>query len=149
MRRVADLGRGAGISLGVAVTWSVVLVLAAFTVPVYSGESASSDGVTTTDTATLVGENGLGVLVVVATPLVLTLLVAGCLAFVPWPRGRTLGWVVTALMGALNLLAMLTVGLFMLPVTLALVIACATSHDPTHPSRDHAEVVDQHPTAPA
>jgi hypothetical protein len=47
-----------------------------------------------------------------------------------WQGGRpgagVLAWAVTAVLACLNLLAMLSIGVFVLPVTLALVVACGT-----------------------
>jgi hypothetical protein len=120
-------------ALSFAVVWSALLVVGALVLPAYgtSGQSASMDatsGVTTTEpattgTATLVGVNGPGVLVVVGIPLVVTLLVATALAF----RRRRIGWVLTSVLGFFTLLAMLSIGIFFLPTTLALVVACAAT----------------------
>jgi hypothetical protein len=45
-------------------------------------------------------------------------------------RGRqgagVIAWVVTALLVCFNVLALLSIGVFLLPVTLALVVACST-----------------------
>jgi hypothetical protein len=51
------------------------------------------------------------------------MLVAAALAF----RRRRIGWVLTSILGFFNLLAMLSIGIFILPTTLALVIACAAT----------------------
>ena len=120
--------RNAWIALGVAVVWGLLLVVAAFVVPVYSTSSGSAtDGTvpttTTEGTATLVGVNGYGVLLVISVPLVAAVVVAWALA-----RGRRrIGWVVTSLLGVLNVLALLSVGIFFLPVTIALIVACAST----------------------
>jgi len=120
--------RNAWIALGVAVVWGLLLVVAAFVVPVYSTSNGSAtDGTvpttTTEGTATLVGVNGYGVLLVISVPLVAAVVVAWALA-----RGRRrIGWVVTSLLGVLNVLAMLSVGIFFLPVTIALIVACAST----------------------
>lgn len=37
-----------------------------------------------------------------------------------------LAWAFTGLLGVLNLVAMLSIGVFVLPVTAALIVACAT-----------------------
>jgi hypothetical protein len=120
-------------ALSFAVVWSVLLVVGAFVLPAYgtSSQSATQDtgtGVTstapvTTGTETLVGVNGPGVLIVVGIPLIVTMLVAAALAF----RRRRIGWVLTSILGFFNLLAMLSIGIFFLPTTLALVIACAAT----------------------
>ena len=69
-------------ALAFALVWSLLLVVGAFLAPVYStsSQSASADSTTgvttttavTTGSATLVGVNGYGVLVVVTIPLVAT-----------------------------------------------------------------------------
>ena len=122
--------RNAWIALGVAVVWGVLLVVAAFVAPVYSTSSGSAvdngDGTVSTTTegsATLVGVNGYGVLLVVSVPLVAAVVVAWALA-----RGhRRTGWVVTSVLAVLNVLALLSVGIFFVPVTLALIVACAST----------------------
>lgn len=122
--------RNAWIALGVAVVWGLLLVVAAFVAPVYSTSSGSAvdgtDGTVATTaegSATLVGVNGYGVLLVISVPLVAALVVAWALA-----RGRRrLGWVVTSVLCVLNVLALLSVGIFFVPVTLALIVACAST----------------------
>jgi hypothetical protein len=123
--------RNTWVALGVAVVWGFLLVVAAFVAPVYgtsSGSAASGpDGTvsaaTSEGTATLVEVNGYGVLVVVSVPLVAAVVVAWALA-----RGRRrIGWVVTSVLGVLNVLALLSVGIFFVPVTLALIVACAST----------------------
>jgi len=118
--------RTASIALAIAAAWSVLLVAAAFVAPAYSTSSGSASmdttsGATTTaevttGSATLVAVNGPGVLVV-------TLLVALSLA----TGHRRVGWVLTAILCLVNVLALLSVGIFFVPVTLALIVACASS----------------------
>ena len=102
--------------MGVATLWSVGLLVGAATVPVYS-----SGG-------TLTGVNGDGVLAIVAIPLVITVGVA----FALWHRHRTgrmgpgvIAPVLTGLVLVFCVLGMLTIGVFVLPVAIALVVACA------------------------
>lgn len=128
--RFSDLGRRALIAWAVAIAWSIAVWFAAFSVPVYSSEGASSDGTVVDSGVTLVGENGLSAVVVISVPLVVSLLVGATLAFVAWPAGRVLAWVLTGLLAALNVLALLSIGIFVLPVTIALVVTCATSRQP-------------------
>ena len=129
-------------ALAFALVWSLLLVVGAFLAPVYStsSQSASADSTTgvttttavTTGSATLVGVNGYGVLVVVTIPLVATLFVAIALA-----RGRRrIGWVVTSVLALLNVLALLSVGIFFVPTTVALIVACASAPRPlrAHPA---------------
>lgn len=118
-------------SLAGAGLWSVGLIVAGLTVPIYAGTtsvgSAAAGSNTTasisTQSATLVSENGGWVLLVLAVPLAATLLVAALLM----PRRRRTLWIacgVTGVLALLNLPAMLTIGAFVLPVTAALAVAC-------------------------
>lgn len=115
------------IALAVGGVWAAVLVVAGFLVPVYETTSTSSAGDTTQGTATLVGENGASALVVLAIPLLATLLVAGALFLRPDRGGVAAAWVVTALLAGFTVLAIASLGLFVLPVTAALAIACAST----------------------
>lgn len=121
-------------ALGIAVTWSAALIVSAFVAPwgtsvtatVEGGDQATETVVTTT--STLVGHEGLGVLIPVSIPLVFSL---GCTwALLRYRRfpSRTLGrfaWVLTASMALFTVLALMSIGFFMIPVTIALVVACA------------------------
>jgi len=127
-----SLPRTARIALGLALVWSALLVLAAFTLPLYgfSSESATVDGSSAGDeitgTSTLVQVNGWTAVVVTAVPLVCTLLVALLLGI--GGRGPRAGaWGLTVLLGIFTVLALLSVGLFMLPVVVALVVACSSA----------------------
>jgi hypothetical protein len=127
------LGRVPAVALLIAAVYGVALVVAAFTLPVYDSTSSSSSGGTSQASDTLVGENGLGVALVLGVPLLVTLAV-GCAL---WQRSRwalPIAWTLTGLLAALNLLAMLSVGIFVLPVTAALVLACARSRPPARPA---------------
>jgi hypothetical protein len=105
----------------------VALVVAAFLVPVYDSDGFSSSGDTTQSSATLVGENGLGAAVVLAVPLLVALAV-GCALWQGSRRGAVpIAWTLTGLLAAGNLLAMLSVGVFVLPLTAALIVACANA----------------------
>ncbi len=74
----------------------------------------------------LVSEQGSGVIAVLAIPLLITVIVGVAL----WFRSRSgvliVAWTFTGLLALFNLLAMLTIGVFVLPVTAALIVACAT-----------------------
>ena len=103
------------------------MAVAALVVPVYQSSSHSSSGTMAAGSATLVGVNGWGALLVAVAPLAAAMVTGWAL----WRRaGRqgagVLAWAVTGLLVSINLLAMLSIGVFVLPVTLALVIACAT-----------------------
>jgi hypothetical protein len=119
------------LALGGATLWSLALVVAALTVPVYSGETTTADSTgATTATATsttLVGENGWWGLVVAGLPLV-ACLVVGALLLGPGGRtGKAVAVVVVAVLGVGTLLGLLSIGIFVLPVTVALAVAVATA----------------------
>lgn len=122
----------ARIALVLALVWSALLVLAAFTLPLYgvASESATVVGAGDVDeiagTATLVQVNGSTAVLVLAIPLAVTLLV-GLLLGVGGRGPRAGAWAVTALLGVFTVLALLSVGLFMVPVVVALVVACASA----------------------
>lgn len=121
------LGRISQIALAVAVLFGVGLIVAGFVAPLYSSESASSSGEVTRGTATLVEMNGAGVLVALSLPLVMAVVV-GCALSQRRRRGAVaLAWTVTGLLGVFTLLAMLSIGVFILPVTAALIVACGTA----------------------
>ena len=87
----------------------------------------SSSGELTQITETLVGMNGPGVVVVLAVPFLATLLVAAALLARSRRVALPFAWGLTALLALFNLLGMLTIGIFILPVTAALVVACTMS----------------------
>lgn len=120
-------GRLQRISLTCAFVWAAGLIMAAVLVPVYQSSNVSSSGSGTSTSATLVAVNGWGVLLVAGAPLAATLVTWYALR---WRRGRQgaglLAWVVIGLLVGFNVLAMLSIGVFLIPVTLALVIACST-----------------------
>jgi hypothetical protein len=126
------LGRAPAVALLFAAAYGVALVVAAFTVPFYDSDSSSSSGEASQASETLVGVNGPGVALVLGVPLLVTLAVG----FALWQRSRgaqPIAWTLTGLLAAANLLAMLSVGIFVLPVTAALVLACVRSRPPTQP----------------
>jgi len=122
------------IVLGVAFVWGVLVIVGAGTMPLYSGESIKTtyDPVTgtsatsaTTVSATLVGQNGGYAYIIAALPLVAVTVIALAMALRDPRRGTPpVAWIVLGLFGAFNLLAMLTVGVFFLPVTACLLAAC-------------------------
>ena len=124
------LGRPTALALVVAVTWGVGLLGAAAVVPFYEGVTHSSTGATTSSTQTLIEENGTSALLPVGLPLVIALGVAFILI---WRRahGRPgagrIAWTIVGLLGVFNLLAMMTIGLFIVPLTAALFVACRTT----------------------
>lgn len=111
------MGKARSVALAVAAAWGVALIVGTFVVPVYSSGRGS---------ATLVGVNGAWVVALIAIPLVIVLFVAEAL----WkrresPNAGPTAWTITGLLIAFNLLGMLTIGIFLLPVTISLVVACA------------------------
>lgn len=79
-----------------------------------------------TDTASLVEINGWWVLTYAAIPLVITLIVAALL----WRRGiearpGAIAWLTVGLLTAFTLLGMMTIGIFIVPVTGCLIAACS------------------------
>lgn len=138
------MGRVTQIALAVAVLFGVGLIVAGFVAPLYSTEIASSSGEVTRGTATLVEVNGAGVMVVLSLPLVMAVAVGWAL----WQRRRrgavALAWTLTGLLAVFTLLAMLSIGVFVLPVTAALIVACGTAGQSM--SQREAPV---HPVAPS
>jgi len=123
-RRFGGLER---LSLAAALAWGAGLVVAAFVAPLYQSSTVSSSGTVTSGSATLVGVNGLGALLVAGAPLAAAVVIGWAL----WRRaGRqgagALAWTIAGLLGCFNLLAMLSIGVFFLPVTFALAVACGT-----------------------
>jgi hypothetical protein len=122
----------------VAVVCSLGLLVAATTLPAYESESVSSSTViggadaghhataVTHSTATLVEVNGPQSLEFLALPLLASLIVATALLRRRTGRlARVIAWVVTGVMGISTMLAMMTVGPAIVPVTGCLVMACA------------------------
>jgi hypothetical protein len=104
-------GRAELVSLVIALVWGAGLVIAAVVAPVYQTAGASSGGAATSGSATLVGVNGWGALLVAGAPLAAAVVTGGAL----WRRaGRpgagVLAWAVTGLLICGNVLAMLSVG---------------------------------------
>ena len=122
------MARRAQVALALAAVWGAVLLAAAVTVPVYAVESggAAPDGelLTSSGSATLVEVNGPGVLLVAAAPLVATVLVAALLSAQPRRRtARVAAWAPVGLLAGLAVLGLATVGVFLLPVVVALAVA--------------------------
>ena len=103
--------------------WALALVAGAFFVPVYSGvDSGSAAGVVST-TSTLVSVNGLGVLLPVALPALLVALVWLALhrkCSRGSSRSGQVAWTLIVLLGTFSVLAMFSIGLFVLPTVLLL-----------------------------
>jgi hypothetical protein len=113
-------------SLAVALASGTGLVIAALLAPVYQSQTFSSSGTMTNGSATLVGVNGWRALLVAGVPLAAAL-VTGCGLWrrAGRPGAGVLAGTVTALLASFNVLAIATIGLFVVPVTAALFAACA------------------------
>jgi len=125
--RKGRLRRLEWVTLVIASVWGAGLLATAVVVPVYSSSGASSPGSVTYSSATLVGVNGWGVLLASAVPLVATLVVGGAL----WWRGSrpgagVLAWTIAGLLAVFNVLALLSIGVFVVPATACLFVACAS-----------------------
>ncbi|WP_228373209.1 hypothetical protein [Demequina silvatica] len=106
----------------VAVAWAALLPVLALVVPVGTEVSEGSDGVETTRHLTLAQGEGLSGVLTVAVPLALVLLAGGAMATCAgW--GMPVAWTLFGLLAAANLLAMLSVGIAVIPVTVALLVA--------------------------
>lgn len=119
-------GRLGWISLAIALAAGTGLIIAALLAPVYQSQSVSSSEAMTSGSATLVGVNGWGALLVAGAPLAAAVVTGyGLWRRAGRPGAGALAWTVTALLACFNLLAMATIGLFVVPVTVALLAACA------------------------
>jgi hypothetical protein len=119
------------IALAAATLWGVGLVAAALTLPAYTGSSSTSGagGTVETDstTATFVDVNGTWGLVLVTLPLAACVLVAALLL---GPGGRVAqvaAAVLVGLLGALALVSLLSIGVFIAPVVAGLGVAVVTT----------------------
>lgn len=139
--------------LGIALLWSIGLVIAAILAPFYQSQtssisstsgaqlSAPSVQVYTHASATLVQVNGLWVLWLVSAPLVAVVVVALVLRFrarEARPGAGVLAWTVTVLLGAFAVVGILSIGRFILPVAVLVVLACAMTPKEPAPSESGA-----------
>ena len=118
-------GRLVWVSLGIALIWGVALLLVAPLAPFYQSEFVSSSGAVSYGSATLVGVNGWSALLVAGAPLLATIMVGSVL----WRRGARRGtgvfaWTVIGLLAGFNVLALMSIGVFIIPVTASLAAAC-------------------------
>ena len=123
------------ISLAIALASGAGLVIAAVLAPVYQSQSVSSTGAITNGSATLVGVNGWSVLLIAGVPLAAAVVTGyGLWHRAGRPGAGVLAWTVTGLLACFNVVAMATIGVLVIPVTAALLAACAG-----HGMRPHGE----------
>jgi NhaP-type Na+/H+ or K+/H+ antiporter len=91
----------------------------------YSSLSVTSTGEVKHGSATLVAENGPHVVFVLSVPLILTFAVGVALKLHENRRAMAVAWTLAGLLALFNLAAMMTVGLFIVPVTVCLLYACS------------------------
>jgi len=118
-----------------AFAWSAALLGAAFLLPVYGASGASSTGTHWSGSLTLVAVNGLGVLVAVAVPVLISALVWVALHRKCSRGGRMAGRLAWALVVVLALGCLVTaasIGLLVVPVVFLL--ACAADITPSAPA---------------
>lgn len=124
------------ISLAIALASGAGLVILALLAPVYQSQSVSSSGTMANGSATLVGVNGWGALLAAGAPLAAAALAGyGLWRRAGRPGAGVLAWTVTGLLACFNVLAIATIGVFVVPVTIALFAACVA-----HGGRPHREV---------
>ena len=110
----------------------------AFLAPVYSGEASSSSGATIATTNTLVGVNGLWVIWILFIPVFLAVtawmgLHFRCSRGSSW--GTRLAWSSVALLWAFVVIGSASVGFFLIPAALLLVVAARHTPTATAPPR--------------
>jgi hypothetical protein len=108
-----------------ALAWSLGVVLAALLVPAYDSNSSSSQGLTLTR-ATLIQSHGARALILVAIPMIVSIVVA--IAIYGKHRGAPawnapVAWVAIGLLAAETLLGILTLGVFIAPVVILLALS--------------------------
>ena len=112
-------------ALVIAAVWGVAVVVVGFLVPMYASVTESSSGEQTQGTGTLVGVNGPGAVVVLGLPLLVTLAVGSAL----WQGARrgavAVAWTLAALLAAFTVLSMASIGMLVVPIAAALLVACA------------------------
>jgi len=121
--------------MSVAALWSAVLIGAGSFAKIYTSSGPTVSTYRTTVTKHLPGlsliqENGAKVLIPLSVPLMIVLIVAGLM----WRRrraGRVLvgpvAWGAVVVLGIVTFLSLLTIGPFILPGTVLLLIACVVA----------------------
>lgn len=112
-------------ALVVAAVAGVALVVAGFTLPAYRTDEAGSGSGATEATGTMVEINGPGIVAALVLPLVVVAAVWLVLRLGrSWSRPAA--WGLTGALALYNVATLTSIGILVLPVTLALVVACAT-----------------------
>jgi energy-converting hydrogenase Eha subunit B len=111
---------------------ALALVPLALLAPLYQGETASEGGVVSATTGTLVGVNGYAVLIPVCVPLVLAL--AGWIGLRRrCSRGSRVGTLLArsaaSLLAVFAVIASASIGLFVLPAALLLILGTTLTPD--------------------
>ncbi|WP_062387488.1 hypothetical protein [Demequina iriomotensis] len=106
-----------------AVAYGIAVIGIALLAPLYSSATEDSDGVQSLSTATLVEVEGVSGLVTMSVPLLVTLAV-GAARVAPTRWGRPVAWVLWSLLCVGTVLALMSVGVLVLPLTVALLIVC-------------------------
>jgi hypothetical protein len=111
---------------GAAMVWSLGLLLAALLVPTYGAESSSPDNGVTLTQVTLIQAKGAWGLVLVAVPVIASVLVALAMVFRRREDARWASPAAWSAIGVLALVALLgitSVGAFMLPAAALLALS--------------------------
>ncbi len=112
-------------ALAIAGLYSIGIIVAGFFVPMYSSLSATSTGEVTYGSGTLVAENGLNIVFVLAVPLIFTFAIWAALRLHARRGAMALAWTLAGSLALFNLAAIMTIGLFIVPVTICLLYACS------------------------
>ena len=132
-----------GVALVFAAGWSLLLLVLAFVVPMYttSTQSASvaGDGTATSSetvgAATIVQVNGLYVVMLLCIPLGATALVTLLLRYAEHRDAVIGAFLVAVLFAAFCVVGLMSIGLFLLPTAIALLVACATARPEAIPEQ--------------
>ncbi len=120
--------RLAGVSLLLA---NAALLFLAFWPYSYQSQTMSTDGGVVDETsASLIEENGMGVLVWLFIPVIMCL-VAFLVTLSRIRGGKVIMWAMAVLLLLFGLVSIFSIGAFYLPAALALIIAAATAKVPS------------------
>jgi hypothetical protein len=109
-----------------ALVWSIGLIIAALVIPAYRTETSSPTNGVTLTSSTLLQDNGVGALVLVVIPVLVSLIVLVAMRFrrrqdAAW-SGRV-AWTAIGVLAVESLLGIATIGAFMLPVAILLALS--------------------------